>query len=358
MQRVTCVLIAIVATAACGDNKAKPDAPRPIDAPLIDTPTDTMAPACDYTESHDATNDYNATGFVSEATGIQFNGSSARTICGQMNIGHFDSANGSIDIDDYTITLTSDADVLVTLTGDFSQIPNAGEFAVNASMTGVGQGFYYGTHGVFSNHFPAGVYHLSVEAYGNADATMAVPYKIKISPDNPTTRCPQITTAANYTEAHDGAVNKDNDMIQIDFSGSPPYYTLTTLPTDAPEPTGLTLAAGSNYRISGTSANVSATGSYFDGDTYLIHADATTDQIALRLNWPSTTADLDFYLFLAGTATPIETTATIALHEPEFKTIAVKPSSDYWLWVGASAPSSTGLPATYDFSICAEHFTP
>jgi hypothetical protein len=223
-------------------------------------------------------------------------------------------------------------------------------------MQGAGQGFFIHDHGVFSSHLVAGTYDISVEAYANADAAAAIPYKVKVAIDAPDTRCPKITAAANYTEAHDGVTNRDNDMIVVDYSAMP-YYNPTTLPTDVPEPTGIAVAAGTNYRISGSSAAVTLSGSYFDADTYLFTTGPTTDQLSIRLNWPSTTADLDDYLFPAGSTNPLQTTDNVALTEPEFRTVAVTPSTSYWLWVGAFS-SSTNLPASYDFSICGETFTP
>ena len=59
-------LLAILAIAACGDDHPKhnPDAFVFQDAPA-DTPVDTPANFCNYTEQHDTTNDYNlSTGYV------------------------------------------------------------------------------------------------------------------------------------------------------------------------------------------------------------------------------------------------------------------------------------------------------
>jgi len=358
------ILLAILVVAACGDDKEKhnPDAFVPEDAPA-DTPVDTPANFCDYSEQHDTTNDYNlASGYAAEDTGIMFTGAASKTICGNMNVGHFDNTNFSIDVDDYTITLTADADVVVALEGQFATVSNVGVFAVDSSMGKSGAGFFLGDHGVFANHLAAGQYHLSVEAYDNADKAAAIPYKVRIIPDNPTTRCPTVTAAANYTEAGDGTLNNGNDMIVVDYSAQP-YYKTTAAPTDSPEDTTsmVALTAGMKYRVSGSSASVAAQRvSYFDGDTYLIKTGAATDQLTIRLDWGGTTADLDYFLFFppsGTTATPIEETAKISTTGPEFKTIAVAPNTSYWLWVGAAAPGSSGLPKPYDASICAEAYT-
>jgi hypothetical protein len=350
--------IACLAAFGCGDDNHhhNPDAFAFLDAPA-DAAIDAAVNLCDYTEAHDATNDYNLTsGFATEQTGIMFSDGS-KTICGIMNVGHFNTTNFSIDIDDYTLTLTADADVLVTLTGSLETVSNVGVFAFNTStMDGAGQGYFLDGHGVFSSHLVAGTYEISVEAYANQDATTAIPYKVKIATDMPATRCPKLPATPSYTEAHDGSGNTDNDMIDVQYT-APPYYTLTASTADNPEPTGLTIAAEANYRVSGSSANVGLSGAYFDKDTYLITTGPTTNQLTIRLNWPSTTADLDYFMFPAGTQNAVQTTSNVSLTEPEFKTMAVKPNTMYWLWVGAFM-SSTNLPATYDFSICGEAFTP
>jgi len=351
------LLIASLVVSGCGDNMVKPDAPRHIDAEMADTPTD--APACDYTEQHDSTNDYNAaSGFMTEQTMIGF-GTQTKTICGTMNVGHFDSSNFSIDIDDYTLTIGQDSDVLVTLTGGFDVLPansNVGIFAVNTStMSGAGQGYFLGNHGVFSSHLVAGTYEISVEAYADADATAPIPYKLKIATDNPATRCPKVTAAADYTETNDTVANIGNDVISVNYANSDPYA-LTTVTTDAPEATGLTLAPSMKYRISGGYGTHAQDDDYLDKDTYAFSTGPNTNQVSIRLNWPSTNADLDDYVFPAGTTNVLQNTDNVSSMEPEFKTFAVKPNSSYWLWIGAY--KSTTDTMTYDASLCAEQFTP
>jgi hypothetical protein len=347
------VLFAVLAgITACGDNKHKPDAPPSIDAPPPDA-----ANACDYTEQHDATNDYNLpTGFVAEQTGIAFSGT-PKTICGVVNNGHYSAANGSIDIDDYRFTVTADADVIVSLTGDLQAITTIGIFAADSAQKGVGGGYFINDHGVFSTHLPAGSYEISAEAYANGDIAAPVPYKIKIAPDMPATRCPKVTAAANYTEAKDMTpLFNQNDTVDIDFTKTP--FAQATNPATTPEPTGVTVAAGTNYRLSGTSSLVTGNGSYFDMDAYLITTGASTNQLAVRLNWPDATADLDLYVFQAGRPNPpISSSAHIKNGEDEFVTLAVAGGSQYWLWVGAATMPGAGGYA-YDLSVCGETFTP
>jgi hypothetical protein len=44
--------------------------------------------------------------------------------------------------------------------------------------------------------------------------------------------------------------------------------------------------------------------------------------------------------------------------EDEFQTFAVKPSTQYWLWIAADAMSPTTTASAYDATICAETFMP
>ncbi|MGE5186559.1 MAG: hypothetical protein ACM31C_31100 [Acidobacteriota bacterium] len=345
----------LLLAAACGDDKHNPDAKVWMDAPA-DAPPDSSTNGCDYTEAHDATNDYNlASGFTAEETGIAFNGT-VKTICGVVNTGHYAASNGSIDIDDYRFTVAADSDVLITMSGSASTIATFGVFGVDSTQKNIGGGYYIGNHAVFGAHLTAGTYEVSAEAYGNSDIAASVPYKIKIQSDMPATRCPKITAAANYTEANDGAGNVGNDVITINYNNNP-SYALTALTTDAPEPAG-TVAAGTNYRVSGTNAgNLTQVDSYYDKDTYQITTGATTQQVSVRLNWATTTSDLDLYIFQGGIANPpIATSAKMMLGEDEFVTFATNPNATYWLWVGDYTMSTANVD--YDLSICAETFTP
>jgi hypothetical protein len=346
----------------CGSNaKARPDAYVTPDAtPLV----------CDYTEAHDTTNDYNVLNPGFEQAGIVLP-TGKMTICGMVNNGHFgsDTISDSIDIDTYAVTVAQDADVWVSLTGSGSAgsaalaaIPNLGIFAYDATtmvtVGGEGGGLFFYDHSVYSAHLPAGSYLFSMEAYGTGDIAASVPYKMTITTDTPATRCPQLATAPDYTESHDGPSDNGNDVVAVDYTATP-QYSLITGTTNAPEPTNLTLASGTNYLIDGTSAAVAKNASYFDRDTYLITTGPTTDQLAIRLNWPSATVDLNWLMFVENDVrAPFAEGWIKQLGQPQFETFAVAPSSRYWLWIGASSTDSTNLPATYGASICAEAFTP
>lgn len=352
------LVISALVLAACGDNGHHgPDASTTHDG-AVDSPPMFDASVCSYTEMQDTTNDYVAMPGAFENTGLTYS-AAPLTICGLVNSGHFDTGRQTVDIDNYKLTVSAAGDVIVTLSAPGVVSLSNFNLTIYAAETGqraTASGMFIGDHAVFIAHLAAGSYEFSVEALAGAPLAMSASYQLKISPDSPATRCPQLTTTANYTEAHDGTTSRGNDVIKIDYTAANSnYYSLTPATTDAPEPTGLTLASGTNYRISGTSANVAAVGSYLDADTYLITTGPTTDQLTIRLNWTGANVDLDYYVF--DGLLPIGTAATIGNGASELATFAVAPSTAYRLWVGA-IDGSTGLPAPYDFSVCAETFTP
>lgn len=337
----------------CGDNNHHHDVDAAdIDA-AVDAPTDAFV-ECNYTEAHDTTNDYLAVDGAIEESGIHFKTGATRTVCGTINNGHFDNVNFfTVDIDNYGITLDTASDVLVRLTGNAQNISQVGVFIVDDDGKFVGGDYFVGNHAVFSAHIAAGHYQMSVEAYADMDATAPVTYEARITTDNPTMRCPNLTQTADYTEAGDGAANNGNDVVAIDYSADP-VRTLTGA-ADSPEPTNLITGAGTNYRITGNSANSALQGSYHDRDTYLITTGPTTNELAIRVKPTNAAADLDYYLFLENNLTVVNGgTTTVGAHE-EFNTIAVNPNTRYWLWVGGADPNS-GLPTAYDASVCATNF--
>ena len=356
----------------CGDNhhNNNPDASIPSpDAPPPDAEIDggPQPLHCDYTEQRDTSNDYRSTGegYMIEDTGIHFAPGASKTICGAVNDGHYDlDGFQEIDIDNYLVTVDSDSDVLVTLTSAGAGVAAAAkisEFGIfsfsDQAMATVGAGFYATDHSAFSVHLTAGTYELSVEAYDNQDAPTSFPYKLNIATDNPTQRCATFTGTATYTEKNEAT----NDALVINSNG----FTIQGSPT--PELTGITLASGSDYLVTGSSIpndSIASGSSYFDLDTYQITTDLTTNQLSVRLDWSTAGVDLDYYLFPGGHNFPIVTASTISTTGPEFGTSAVVPSTStvtqtYWLSVGAATDSTAGnLPAAYSATICAEQFVP
>jgi hypothetical protein len=317
------------------------------------------ASACDYTEMADGTNDTTA-----EATGQTV---ATRTVlCGQVDTGHFGSGSTTVDVDSYTIAVTgSPAELLI----DFENATPASltDFQVAIFDTGtpptlLNAGDYNGSlgdHGVFLSELPAGNYTVVVTATASAAISAAIPYKVVLYADTPTTRCPDLTgMTADYTEANDGSANTGNDVVLVDFAKSP-SFTLTPSTTDAPEMTGLTIDTTKNVDIVGSSATEAAgSDTYLDRDTYELMTGPSTNELSVRLNWPGSTADLDYVVFEDSMITTPNVAATLtASSEDEFATFAVKPGTSYWLWIGAYK-GSTGQPIAYSASVCGGDFSP
>ena len=325
---------------------------------LVGDPTrDVTAPvpllACDYTEQADATNDYLASsGYLLEQTGVAFAGTT-RTICGTINTGHFDSYFDSVDIDNYGVTLAADGDVSVTLNGAMQAISSVGVYAYNADTGATVGSYFYGDHGVFTAHLPAGNYEFSVEAYDSQDAAAEVAYKVQITVDHPFQRCARVTHAADYVEQGDGVASTSNDMVDVDVTQFPSAF--RTAGGDAPEIANMSMEAPSNYRIYGNSAARPADGSYFDRDTFAVTAGPDTNQLSVRLNWGAPSADFDFYVFEADSTVAIGKAVTAKMGEDEYATFPVIPMHEYWMWVGAST-DSTAMPADYDVSLCPQSY--
>jgi hypothetical protein len=306
--------------------------------------------SCDYTEQDDATNDYLADSPGVEDTGMTYS-NAQMVICGVLNNGHYDSTYGSVDIDNYSFTVAADGNALVTLRGSaaaLNAISSVGFFGYNPDTGATVGGYFAGDHGALSVALTAGTWQFDMEAYDSQDATASTDYQLVIQPDFPAQRCATLSGAATYTESHDGAGSTGNDAVAVDFSQDPAMWMLTS----QPETTGIAMTGGIRYRISGVSADIAAIDSYFDRDTYLVTTDATTNQLSLRLDTASTTADFNYYVFAAGDTFPLTQTFE---QSATFATLAVAPSSSYWVWVGA-ASDSTGLPASYDATLCAETF--
>jgi hypothetical protein len=355
MKSVVVIVGMLGLVACCGDNiHTNPPDATPVDA-AIDSPADAFV-TCNYTEMDDLGNDYLTDPADVEQSNIKYSPGDTRTICGTINTGHYDAGEGSVDIDDYYVEITQDADVLVTLIAANGQsIPTVGIFAFSDQSGGTpGFGYYIGDHAVYSAHLTAGVYQFSVEAYGDTDAPAPIPYKMRIQADNPTQRCATNTGTIDYMESMDGINSNMNDTYAIDYSLPTNQITLTT---GTPEPTNLMIADSTDYRVDGVSDSVAAQGSYFDRDAYLITAGS--NQMAVRLDWTAQAVDLDYYIFTPGNATPIDKPGQITVQAggTEFGTQAVDPGKPYIIWVGASDGSTTDptkLPTNYTISICGE----
>jgi hypothetical protein len=264
----------LVACGGGGNSGDLPDAVAVDSDPNIDMPP--QPGTCAYTEAADATNN---TAASPETTGISFSGPVA--ICGKINNGHFSS--GAVDVDRFKVAVAANSELLVHLTGaGFDGLQRVAVQIVSSnSMQLFNNGIVEGDHGTASLRLAAGDYVIAVVAANAADIAAPIDYKVTLLPDQPATRCAKVATA-NFTEANDGANNVGNDVITFD-QGADPQTKLTTNATDNPEPSAIAAAAGTKYRISGSSAIVTPIiGSYRDKDTYLLTTGPTTNQLSIR----------------------------------------------------------------------------
>jgi hypothetical protein len=113
---------------------------------------------------------------------------------------------------------------------------------------------------------------------------------------------------------------------------------------------------GLDIRISGESANVAAADYYEDTDTYAIATGAGTNEITVRLTWPTTGTNLDWILYEQNTTSSVGAGTTASTTSPEMKLTSVKPNTTYWLAV--SARTGTTVPATYNVTLCGDQYAP
>ena len=366
MSRPTSWLLlgSVVASAACGGSKASPDAPMTsIDASVVTAP-DAMvnvAPdaitqsGCTYNEVADSTN-----GTVVEQTG-QTVISAPITLCGSISRNPPDS-NGAIDTDQLSFTIANEGDYLLQLSAPTLDVSITADIKLLDSMASeLSASSFAGGHGVIAAHLQPDIYTVQIDATGLAAPSAVVPYKVVVTADDQSMRCATITATADYVEATDGVSNTGNDMVEVNYNASP-FESLTAATTDAPEPTGLTLGAGHNVRITGTSGNVAAgSDDYRDRDTFAISMGADANQLDIRVNWAGSASDFDAFLFPAAATGATEITdvgSLITTNQtgPEYGALAVTPGENYWLWVGVYNDSNVVLPVDYDITICSSNY--
>lgn len=345
--------IALIVLAACGDDGGSTtrDASTTRDSLLL---IDALQSGCDYVEQRDTTNDDvpPATG-TPEATNLTFG--SPLVLCGTFDHTHFGDDGYTVDVDGYIVTVATDTDVLVRLNGAGAEAMELVAVDVytgpNFSTKVPGELTFYNDHGVASVHLAPGTYEFLTYALNSAAITASVPYKLEIIPDSPAVRCPELTSGG-YAEANDGGSNNGNDMIAIATN----LTTSFTAGADTPEPTGLTLSSSSDQRLTGTAANIAAPDKYEDKDTFAFATSAMTNELTVRLTWAGTNTNLDYYLFEADKKDPVLRATLIAKQSPEVQTFSIKPSTSYWLLIGAHV-GATAFPA-YSASLCPAKFVP
>jgi hypothetical protein len=315
----------------------------------IDAPGDgSVELACDFTEAADATNSSTTN---AEVTGLTL--ATRLTMCGAVNNGHF--ASTVVDADFFALTIATETDVVMHLFGTGIEGPEDTVLQIRQGSTFVAFGVVEGPHGTLSAHLPAGEYQVAVGAFNAADISSAIAYKLTIVPDMPDARCAKLTAPGDYLEMNDSG----NDVIDYNSTSNTPS-TLSSSASDAPEATGLTVGAdATHFRVSGVSAAVDPADDYEDRDTFAFTTGPATTQMSIRLNWTSTSVDLDYRVYPVSTTDPLSIVGGLreSASEFEFETFSVKPSMTYWLWIAAE-DGATGQPASYDATLCGATWTP
>jgi hypothetical protein len=311
---------------------------------------DAPPPNCDFTEAADGTNDK-----TTEMTNLSIGGD-IKTICGSVQGGHFDNGLKVVDIDTYRVTVTG-SDLLIRFYGgqgveaisEFSAL--VFDTAANPTLVAGGSMNPALDHGVYFTSLTPGTYDIVITAKNTADIS-GFDYKVRVSAD-PSTRCNAPMATGATVAYHEAGEAAGNDVVAVTFA-KPTQFAMTT---GTPEPTALTIDPLKQYWVQGSSDNTNAPDDYMDRDTYEITTGADTNEIGVRLNWTASGPDLDFLTFEATKMNDMGDGLTTSPTAGEYQTIAVKPGTKYWVWVG-SHDGSTGLPAMYDLSLCGSHFVP
>jgi hypothetical protein len=347
---------------ACGDNN---DKPLPPDAKTPDTPmVDAFVPTCEFTEANDAGNDDLFGTGSPEATNKTFAAAKV-TICGTIDNTHYDSNSLLVDSDSFTLHVANDRGARLYLTGAGAEALTTVLIEIYDNVSGTDAvGTFLGDHAAAGIELVAGDYTVTMSAFHTAAATTAIPYRLTLAPADLGMVCPHVTTAASYTENHDLATADGNDVLEVRYGANTPHRKLTDNVADTPEDTStaFTVAPAMNYRVTGTNSSptvapLSWMDAYQDRDTYLVTTGSATNELSLRVNWSSTTMDFDMMVFKENEVVEFADAYQNANMEPEFLTIAVKPSSKYWIWIAAD-DASTGQPVNYDLTVCGATFTP
>lgn len=344
-----------LALLACGDNKTgdvRPDGRQRIDA----STEDASGVRCDYTEAGDATNDVRFGGGTAENTGLSF-ATTALGICGVINNGHFNSTEMNVDVDAYTITVPADTLVILHLRAPGADALESVSFEISGLTTATtvtGLGVLSGELAVISAKLAPGDYQILVSSKNATDAAEALDYTISLGLDV-ATRCSKSTAAVDHAESGDGTLESGNDIVEIRHTSAPARQ-FTLLGDDVPEATGITVAADSNYHVTGTTAfpvtaPVSWMDDYQDRDTYAITTGPTTNTLTIRVSWPGTTTDHDVYVFPMGSFEEISSGRRDLDMEDELVTVSVAPDTQYWITVAADDASEDAAVA-YDMTLC------
>jgi hypothetical protein len=339
MKYGSVIVITLLAASCGGDDQATTDAGSG-DSGADDAGSDSC-----YREAHDGDNATTA-----EATGLS-RGLGPVAICG--TIAHNHPSGGVLDVDGYQIAATVAGPVVVRITAPGSSALDRVDLdlAIGGDLLRVR---VLGGVGIGVLSMPVGSHTLTVAARGQSPTD--VPYQIEIVDDDPDLRCADLTGPLDYTE-HDEAStgHRSNDMVAIE-TGPPLAASATPTTTDQAEQTVRAVSAVGRTILSGSSAAVGSAGDdYLDRDCYAVYTGQTTNVLEIRSAWTGT-ADLDVYVFESEQLDdPLG--SPMAAVTGELVITAVKPSTLYWIWIGANR-RSTSLPASYRIAMCGRELTP
>ncbi len=330
--------------------------------PTADSSPDASVGCGDYEESNDGAN-ATLLGEDGEASGISFAAGDTKVVCGVIDPAYMDAEVGVVDIDGFDIEVGDNAPLRAVLRTDggdqlggiilFLQIVSE-DGAATLNGGGYVDGYALATSAVTG----AGTYRLAMAALpGEELPTAPIEDQIEIGDQIP---CAAAAADPDYTEANDGARSRRNDVVSATWADDP-VTKLTNAPADAPEPTELTLEAGTPVHLRGTSADVAANDDYHDKDSYLVTLGAGVNEVDVRLTWPDGDIDRDAMAFvaemvdndIAGGAG-----AFIGTMADELFTARVPDGVDLWVWAASYDDAATDLPVDYDITLCPRSFTP
>ncbi len=292
-----------------------------------------------------------------EMTGLSVD-DHALNVCGSIDGGHYDGTLGVVDRDAYRVTVGGTGELLVEFTGD-PELSIFDAVSVRVFDTGspaqlLGQGgldLTVADHGAFLAQVPPGDVDVVVEARASSDLVGSVPYRVRLLP-GPSALCPHSAASPSYVEAKDGANQTGNDVALVDFTKSPAVVG----DGSSPEDTQLSVHAGSAARVTGVAGSIGRGDQYLDRDTYAVTTDDTTDELAIRLDWPDTTLDMDILVLDPSTLEPIAAATRASTAAPELVFAAVRPRTRYLVWIGRFGMPPGPASEPYDVTVCGNYF--
>lgn len=351
--------LAITMLVACGDDGAPatdagPDAAASSDDAAPSPDATIVQCMADHQESLEATNDgiLNPNNEV-EPTGLVLSSQSDFSICGEISP---DQADGDFaDVDVYEFDVSGQQELRLHLQTDSAVGTEGLELSLFAAdgPSQVASGLLQGKNAVISRSLAAGTYWVAVVAKTQG---LQSPVGYRIVASKSPIDCEASMTAADYSEAQDGAEHRGNDVVIVDY-GTSQVFSKTPDTADSPESSGLVVTPANDRTITGLSANVDALDDYRDRDTYLIKTGASTDELSVRLGWDHDAAvDFDVHLFAANQVLPdlsVGAGSSVGTTSDELATLAVTPDTEYWIWVGLyNDVDASSPPQSYRLTLC------